>query len=160
MPPKAYLVTRIHGSDRREVACLSCEQDRDIDAAELVASLDEKKRADLRRKVFSSFDLWIAFVPNPKRWHGWNEDGYRHCIVFKWSERDGGHRLYGFTCHPVASRPDFQVSVLVSHRTKNEAHTDPKEKTRAERLRLDANVIAAIKKAFAEKEERKKPWVH
>lgn len=46
--------------------------------------------------------------------------------------------------------PRFQVCILISHGCKNEEHTDPVHLERANDLRVSADVIEAVKKAFPE----------
>lgn len=152
MAAKPYKVTKIAGlasSERRAVAFMSCETDDDIDADTALATLQTESHKSQRRDLWSSFDLWIGFGRNDNRFHGWpNEAEFKNCIVFKWNKNNVRHRLYGFTCHPILSNARFQLCVLMSHRTKNERHTDPREKVRAERLRVDAAVVAVISMEF------------
>lgn len=151
MAAKAYRISRIEGlrrSDRRAVVCMACDEDVEIDAESVLQPLAEPKddrERKRRQHLYSRLELWVDLGKNDNCFHGWpNEPDYKNCIVFKWKEGGQMQRLYGFTCHPLSEDPRFLLCVLVSHRQKNERHTDPKEKVRAERLRVDQAVNAAI----------------
>ncbi len=105
----------------------------------------EKLREKLKQDVHNRFDAWLAGKINDKWYHGWNEEGYRNCFVFKWKDNRQHHRLYGFLCHPQKDNPSFVLCVLVSHTTKNEQEADKSEKDKMNKLINDEKVKEALK---------------
>jgi len=61
---------------------------------------------------------------------------------------------------PPKTVPRFQLCVLVSHATKNEWETDLAELGDANSLRVNALVVAAIKKAFPDTKESTNQWLN
>jgi hypothetical protein len=153
----AYVVVPVQGlarSEMRGLAYLACADDDEIDADSTIAELQIPKNLDRRRQVWSRFDYWVAGGRNDNYFHGWpNEESYKHCFVFKWKDNRLRHRLYGFLCNPLTTKPRFQLCVLVSHRTKSQHLTDPREKARAEGLRVDAAVKAAVAAVYPKQTE-------
>lgn len=152
----AYLVSLIgglHSNNHRDVAFLECADDVGIDAKWVFDGLKEKTKRDLR----SRFDYWLDGNHCNKYFHGWPSDRrYKECFVFKWQKGRTHHRLYGFLIHArPLTNPRFEVCVLVSHGTKNEEYTDLSELDGANALRINAEVIEAVKRAFPELTERK-----
>jgi hypothetical protein len=143
---KAYVVELIKSRKvtRRGLALLLCETDKNIDAKPVVENLNPKAKQQVR----TGFDHWLEGRRNKKRFHGWDEPGYRHCFVFKWKEGPQNHRLYGFLDHPLLGFPKFQLCVLVSHATKNRHKTDLRELKRANELRINNAVKEAITEAM------------
>jgi hypothetical protein len=111
----------------------------------IAKSVFEKLREKLKQDVHNRFDAWLAGKINDKWYHGWNEEGFRSCFVFKWKDNRQHHRLYGFLCHPKIDQPSFLLCVLTSHTTKNEQEADKSEKKRMNDLRNDKKVIEALK---------------
>ena len=148
MTANAYSLRHIKGlspSNRRAVTLLECSQDASVDASTAFGQLNEKKERELRDR----FDFWISGGVNDKWFHGWpNSETYSECYVFKWKHNRIDHRLYGFLCHPITSKPRFSVCVLVSHTTKSAWNTDSVVLDRINRLRADSDVIAAVREAF------------
>ena len=159
MLSKTYIVTRIEllkMSARRGVVFLCCQEDNEIDAAVVFAGLDDKKDRDLR----SRFEHWIDGGTNNKWFHGFNEEGYRECFVFKWKAKRQHHRLYGFLCHPMPrTNRRFQLCVLVSHAKKNQRETNKTELDGVKALRSDSSVYAAITTEFPDN-GGSEPWVN
>lgn len=157
MATGAYRIVKIPGlrdSPRRAVAYLECEGDDEIDAGAILGTLDHGGNTKRRQLLLARFEYWIGHNRCDKYFHGWpNEPGHKNCIVFRWNEGREMQRLYGFTCHPRKTDPSFQLCVLVSHRQKNERLTDPKEKSRAERLRIDRAVVAALEMFYSDSNE-------
>lgn len=127
---------------------MSCKDDSEIDAKNTFQKLKEKRKDEL----LSRFDYWIVGGVRDQYFHGWpNNSTYKECFVFKWKDKRQYHRMYGFLCNPKpVSARHFRLCVLISHAIKNTWETDPAELDGANRLRLDKNVIAAIKKKFPE----------
>ena len=71
-------------------------------------------KSNKARFVRSIMDHWVDGKDNPPWWfHGFNEEEFKRCFVFKWDEKRVGQRLYGFKCHPKKSAKGFQLCVLV-----------------------------------------------
>jgi hypothetical protein len=144
-----YAVVKIGGlkrSELRGIVFLVREGDRGLDAASVFATL----ALNSMRAVATRFDFWIDLGRNDNYFHGWpSMPDYKKCFVFKWKDKRGNHRLYGFLCNPQPkTRPRFQLCVLVSHAIKNEWKTDPKELDGANALTLNFEVMTAIRAAF------------
>jgi hypothetical protein len=100
---------------------------------------------DSRRDVLSSFDLWMKYGTNDRRFHGWpGNPEYKHCHTFKWKERRRHNRFYGFKCHPNKLEPGFQLCVLAVHATKNSNETDFTLLDRINEWREDETVASLI----------------
>ena len=127
MPGNTYIVTRVSllkMSERRGIVFLSCQEDASLDAAAVFDGLDDKRE----RLIRSRFEYWIDGNTNNRWFHGFNEEEYKTCFVFKWKERRQNHRLYGFLCNPKPhSDARFQLCVLACHTNKNEWETDLNE---------------------------------
>ena len=124
---------------RRSVALLEYPASY-VDITKAYSALDE-------RYYLKSFDVWMDGHSRPKRYHGWNPsdyDGrYAHCYVFK--NVDAGERLYGFLCRPKEPADfEYEMCVLVLYAKKKKDKTDPAELARAERMRTDIHVQAAL----------------
>ena len=159
MPSKTYVAKPIgllKMSDRRGIVLPCCPEDNKIDAAVVFAGLDDKKERELR----SRFDYWIEGGRNTKWFHGFNQEGYRECCVFKWKVRRQHHRLHGFLCQPTPrTNRRFQLCVLVSHATKNQEATDTTELDGVNALRVEPSVHDGITIAFPDHGGRQ-PWVN
>ena len=146
--PSQFTVERVVGlksSNHRAIAVLRSSSDGDIDAADTLENLSNKRR----REVFERFDYWIDGGIRNNWFHGWSSGDYRNCFVFKWKENKACHRLYGFLFHPQPSgNPSFQICVLASHANKKEWETDPRELNGILRFLADPRVRGAIKTAF------------
>jgi hypothetical protein len=131
---------------------LSCDGN-EVSALKKFQQLKGNEERDIR----SRFDYWIGGGIHDKYFHGWpNDMEHKDCYVFKWRKGRQCHRFYSFLYHPTPlSNPGLQLCVLVSHAVKNEWNTDPRELDGAKRLRGTPAVIAAIKKEFPDKEERR-----
>ena len=162
MPPASYSIVRVERlrvSDWRTVVLLGCSGDDDVDAVPIWAALDAKKQRELRDR----FDTWIAGVQHNKLWfHGFTQDGYRECFVFKWRKGKGmGHRLYGFLINPMPTvNARFQVCVLTNHAEKPRAQweTDLSELDIANALRVNMRVRAAVAMEFPDSRPGGKTW--
>lgn len=124
---------------RRSVALLSYPASY-VNIVEAYSALDE-------RYYLKSFDMWMDNLHRPKRYHGWNksehEGKHTKCYVFKYVEE--GERLYGFLCRPrEPNDPHYEMCVLVLHAQKKKWKTDVAELARAERMRTDPHVQAAL----------------
>lgn len=144
-----YRIEDIEGlrkTEFRAVVLLVSEGDEEVDAAETFESLDAKRERELRTR----FEAWIDGVHHNNQWfHGFNREGYRECFVFKWTEKRLRYRLYGFLCHPLPrTNKRFQVCVLTNHAEKSQWETDPSELNKANSLRVDSYVQAAIQMFF------------
>lgn len=151
VPPQRYAVVRIDGlkhSERRGIIFLVREDDDDLNAARIFNALGPKQM----RGVLDRFDLWIDGGVRDNYFHGWpNIPEYKHCFVFKWKHKNQNQRLYGFLYHPQPkTRPRFQLCVLITHATKKDWETDPRELDGANEVRINLQVIAAIKVVFPE----------
>jgi hypothetical protein len=109
----------------------------------------DKLKDSAQRYHFKSFDFYLGNHKNDDRHHGWNPSQhngkYAQCYVFKnLSEKE---RLYGFLCRPKKGNPDFEMCVLVLYAKKKTWGTDTAELDRAERMRTDPDVIAALQDA-------------
>jgi hypothetical protein len=133
----------------RGLAFLECPTRRDINAKGVFDRLRDKTKQD----VLNRFDYWLDGGVCDKYFHGFpNHPTYNQCYVFKWKHAGAHHRLYGFLTNPrPRTQKAFRACVLVSHAQKNTANTDPSELAHAESLRLNVAVIAAVKKAFPER---------
>ena len=147
-----YEVKRIpglrHDGRRRGLAFLDSKTDKSIDAKPAYETLKQKQKGDL----FNRFDYWMDGGIYDRYFHGWpNNPIYKHCFVFKLKIAGAHHRWYGFLINP---RPltdrSFLVCILASHAQKNMEHTDPSELDGQNRLRLNLEVIKAVKKKFPE----------
>ena len=100
------------------------------------------------RYYLKSFDMWMDNHHRPQCYHGWNQgehDGkYTNCYVFEYVEEK--ERPYGFLCRPKGpADPQYEMCVLVLHAQKKKWKTDDAELARAERMRTDPHVQAALK---------------
>ena len=155
-PCRVVVVPETSPSSTRCVAYLELDDEAEVDAEPVISRLrdstDEKDKNE-RQHVWARFDLWIRTVGHTKRdyFHGWDEEGFRECFVFKWNRNNERRRLYGFLSNPMLLNRRFQACVLVCYRTKNEHATDPRAKKLAARLRTDSRVVAALKMRFPDK---------
>lgn len=108
-------------------------------------------KASKARRVQSIMDHWVDGNDQPVWWfHGFNEEPYRHCFVFKWDENRVHHRLYGFKCHAKPkSAKEFQLCVLIFHDTKTDA-TDYRILNRINKILADLEEVEAIAKEYPE----------
>ncbi len=101
----------------------------------------------VQRYHLKSFDYWIGGFHNNDRFHGWNKSQhkgkYARCFVFK--NVSEGERLYGFLCKPKGEDQNYEMCVLVLYARKKKWNTDTAELARAELLRKDPDVQAALK---------------
>lgn len=111
-----------------------------VDAADQFAGLG----ADGDRHYRRGFDLWIGNARRQKRYHGFDESGFRKCFTFK--NVDAGERFYGFLCRPKEPiDPHFELCVLVCYAKKKTDATDPAQLNRAEAMRQDPQVLEALR---------------
>lgn len=107
----------------------------------------DKLKASAQRFHFKSFDYWMGDHHKPERYHGWNasqhKGKYTKCFVFK--NVSEGERLYGFLCRPKAEDEHYEMCVLILYAKKRTWNTDTAELDRAERMRTDPDVLAALK---------------
>jgi hypothetical protein len=111
--------------------------DKHITAKAIFEKLNEKKK----QMLFSRFEYWIDGGIHDKYFHGWNEDDYRDCFVFKLNNL----RLFGFLCNPKKDEPSFQLCVLCSHSLKDGWEADKSEKDRMNELKKDEKILVALK---------------
>ena len=141
-------ISGLRMSDRRCVVLLASDGDDEVDAAPVFHSLDEEQQRTLRYR----FDQWIDNVQHNKHWsHGFDQEGYRECFVFKWKHKNMGHRLYGFLCHPLLrTNRRFYLCVLTNHDKKPLMQWETKIENldTANRLRVTPHVLAAISMKF------------
>lgn len=125
------------------------QDDESLNAANVFDCLEDKPR----REVLTRFDYWISGGKNDRWFHGWpNEKKHSNCFTFKWKCRRVMSRFYGFLCHPQPNtKPRYQVCVLHSHALKHDWNTDPSYLKLAETLKVDLNVVEAIKTCFPDK---------
>jgi hypothetical protein len=106
-----------------------------------------------RRWLETSFDWWIDWVINKKRFHGWDRSEfggkYTNCFVFKLDE----HRFYGFLCHPKSGSPKpednkYYFCVLVTYAAKHEWNTEERFLRDCEAMHLDVSVQLAARMVF------------
>ncbi len=97
------------------------------------------------REVHNRFDHWIDGNVFPKYFHGWNDPRFRFCFCFRWKTNRVHQRLYGFLCKPKLDDQRFELCVLVFHAAKTTEDTDYAILNELNRLRIDANVLAAIR---------------
>jgi hypothetical protein len=148
----AYAVVPIDGlkpSDRRGIVFLVREDDDGLDAARTFKAFASKQEREVRNR----FDYWIGGGVCDRYFHGWpNRAEYKQCFVFKWTDRKGNHRFYGFLCHPQPrTNPRFQLCVIASHAIKRRWSTDPRELDGTNALRVCLEVMAAIRGSFPER---------
>ena len=136
------LIAGLSSPGRRAVGIL--EGHRELNAADEFEDLRSKDKDSLRARM----DRWCDGHPGPKKWfHGWNEPGYRECMVFKLND----HRFYGFKCHPLPnSNPAFLLCVLNIHVYKRETETDDAELDRVSQWRTNLGAQSAIAQVYSE----------
>jgi hypothetical protein len=153
---EVFTVTRVpeFGCDgKRGLGFLVSSSDKLIDAKAAYFALTGKRRDELR----SRFDYWLGGGVYDDYFHGWpNEPAYKRCFCFRWKEVKLRYRMYGFLCHPrPKTQPEYEVCILFGHVPKTTWETDPSYKDKANSLRLNTEVIKAVKKAFPEREDKK-----
>jgi len=103
--------------------------------------------ANVQRYHLKSFDYWIGGFHINDRFHGWNKSQhkgkYARCFVFK--NVSEGERLYGFLCKPKGEDQNYEMCVLVLYAQKKRWNTDTAELDRAELMRNNPDVQAALK---------------
>ncbi len=149
---KIVIIDGLRQSARRGVALLACDDDEDINAATVfLAMLADSSKVNRVRELRTRFDHWIEGVQAHDRWfHGFrSHPGYEDCFVFKWRDKKICQRLYGFLCHPLPiANQRFQLCVLTNHAKKAQWETDISELNKANTLRVDPRVWAAIKMEY------------
>jgi len=137
------LIADLSSPDRRAVGFL--EGHGQLNAAQAFGRLRSKDVDTLRQRM----DRWCDGMPGPKAYfHGWNEDGYRECMVFK---LNNDQRFYGFKYHPLPrSNAAFQLCVLNIHAYKREKETDDAELDRVNEWRVSLAAQSAIAKVYPE----------
>lgn len=142
----------VMGSPRRRVVLLTSDTDKLVDAVGTLTALG-RDHAKAERDLFSRFDRWTNGHNNKPDWsHGWDENEFKHCYVFKWKVKKVGHRLYGFLYHPKPlTDKRFQVCALAYHATKTEFSTDKSILRRAMALHGNGQVWKALAVAFPDK---------
>jgi hypothetical protein len=136
----------LRSSEKRGIVFLRSDANDELNASTAFDALPE----NVERKVRDRMDYWIDGGVNDNYFHGWpNDANYKECFTFKWNYRTELHRFYGFLYHPLRkTNARFLLCVLLTHAVKNNWNTDPKELGRANALRVDPRVIAAIAMAF------------
>ncbi len=141
---------------RRSVAFLEQHSASYVD---IKAKFDRLK-ASAERYHLKSFEYFIGDHKNDDRHHGWNKSQhggkYNECYVFK--NLSEGERLYGFLCRPKKGNPHYVMCVLILYAKKKKWNTDLAELARAERMRTDPDVLAALQdpELFTKGEGKKK----
>jgi hypothetical protein len=135
--------------DSRVLGFLKLDADKDF-----VNAHDEfpKLKKPIQKGIRVGLHYWLQKVDNrPQRHHGWNasqQNGqYTKCHVFKHVE--AGMRLYGFKSHPSK---DMRVEIccVVHATTKRENETDFTILDELNRLRQNADVVAAVNSFYDE----------
>ncbi|HLA12892.1 MAG TPA: hypothetical protein VJ023_20065 [Pyrinomonadaceae bacterium] len=94
-----------------------------------------------------SFEYWVGGFHIKERFHGWNksqyEGKYNDCFVFK--NVSDAARIYGFLCRPKAGDPNYEMCVLVHYAQKKKWKTDTTELQRAKDLKMDLDILRALK---------------
>jgi hypothetical protein len=140
---------------RRSVAFLERHSASYVD---IKAAFDGLK-ASAQRYHFKSFDIWMG-DHNSDRFHGWNKSQhggkYTECFAFR--NVSEGERLYGFLCRPKKENPHYEMCVLILYAKKKGWNTDLSELERAETMRTDPDVLAALQdpELFIKGEGKKK----
>lgn len=101
----------------------------------------EKMKPNIQNHLLNRMESWLEGQRNNVWYHGWNEEGFRKCFVFKYKE----HRIYSFLCNPRTNHPEFQLCVMSTHTTKNEQAADPVEKNKMQSLTENSKVQLASK---------------
>jgi hypothetical protein len=111
------LVAGVKCTNRRAVGFLH-KNDGEFDAMAKFVGLKSSKASFVR----SIMDHWADGNDKPVWWfHGFNDEEFKQCFVFKWDEGRVGQRLYGFKCHPkTKSAKEFLLCVLVFHDSKTD----------------------------------------
>jgi len=103
-------------------------------------------KASAQRYHLKSFDFWLGDHKND-RYHGWNQSQhngkYTECFVFR--NVSEGERLYGFLCRPKEGDAHYEMCVLILYAKKKRWNTDLTELARAETMRTDPDVLAALR---------------
>lgn len=127
---------------RRAVAFLEQHSASYVD----IKSAFDRLKASAQRYHLKSFDFYLGNHKNDDRHHGWNQSQhggkYTNCYVFK--NVSEGERLYGFICRPKKDNPQFEMCVLVLYAKKKRWSTDTAELDRANRMRTNPDVLAAL----------------
>jgi hypothetical protein len=111
--------------------------DKHIAAKSEFLKLKTKQQQDLRNR----FDHWLDGNNRDNYFHGWHQQEYRRCFVFKLNR----HRFFGFLCHPKKDDLPFTLCVLSSHSVKDGWEADKAEKDRMNYLYSNPSVIQALK---------------
>jgi hypothetical protein len=153
MPPRVVPIPGVKDTKGRAVAYLLWPEDDEITAT---AAIEKLAGGNEKDKVWSRFDYWVdGGPPHDKYFHRWNEAGYEHTFVFKWNKggKDKGmKRLFGTLFHPKPkTNPGLEVCVLFAYTAKEGKDADPALKSKAEALFKNAEVVAAVKKAYPDK---------
>lgn len=126
---------------RRAVAFLEQHSASYVD---IKASFDSLK-ANSQRYHLKSFDIWLG-GHSSDRFHRWDKSQhkgkYTNCFTFR--NVSEGERLYGFLCRPKAENPQYEMCVLILYAQKKKWNTDLTELARAEKMRTDPDVLAAL----------------
>jgi hypothetical protein len=139
-----------YGLTRRDVVFLRSDEDAELDA---VAAFRGLKKAKHRQEMLDRFDLWKRTDQHHDHYfHGFNQEGYRDCIVFKRKQAGTYYRYYGFLFHPHENlNPRYELAVLVNHAQKNQPQTDPAELNTVNKFKNRGDVITAIRREFPER---------
>ena len=135
------MITRLDHS-RRGVALLEHPAPY-VDAKDEFESLATSSERYHRK----SFDYWMGDHPIHERFHGYKRSyqGGRHVHDFVFKNIAEKERFYGFLCHPKPDDAPYELCVLAVYAQKKENAQDLAELDRAERMRVDTDVIAAIR---------------
>jgi len=148
----AFSVHAIHGLEykpyHRGVVFLRTASNPNVNAEAVYSELREKDKNRMRTK----FDAWMRGNDGPTHWfHRFDDERRKHCFVFKMRRGHTHYRFYGFLVHPHPNTdPRYELCVLATHTQKNTEATDPSETDFVNALRVQSEVIAAVKRSFPE----------
>jgi hypothetical protein len=133
----------------RGVVFLRCDNNPQVNAEAVFNALKQNDQNRMRDK----FESWMRGNNGPSEWfHGFDDGGRKYCFVFKRKKGHTRYRYYGFLINPQPNTdPGYRLCVLTNHAQKNVEATDPSETNFADALRVNADVIAAVKKSFTDK---------
>lgn len=132
----------------RGVVFLRSDTNPDVNAEAAFNALNQREQNRMRHK----FDWWMQGNNGPVQWfHGFDDQARELCFVFKRKKGHTHYRYYGFLINPQPrTDPGYRVCVLTNHGQKNTEATDPAETNFANELRINFDVIAAVKRSFPE----------
>jgi hypothetical protein len=157
MASSRYVFTIVPGhppSGRRVIGFLEETGNLSLNAKQEFDSLKPNKDRDVHKR----FDHWLGGARHDKWFHSWpNDSEVKECFCFRWDEKNGHHRFYGYICNPQPrTNPPFQVCVLTFHDVKNDESTNRNLLLRSMKLRSDIMVRMAINFVFPDEESTAK----